>query len=224
MVRALDERHLAAEACHDLRELDADRTTAEDEHAVGHGLHPGRLAVRPDPFELAEARDRGDDRIGARGQDHVVGGVPHTVHLDDADAGQPSAAAKERDVVVRQPAFLAGIRVVRDHEVTPREDRVDVDLRPCRRVPCGVDRLAGTKQRLRRDARPVGALAPDQLPLDERDPEAALGKRTGAVLAGRAAADDDHVVVAAHRAASSMCRPASVAASSCDFPCSRATM
>ena len=72
-----------------------------------------------------------------------------------------------------------------------------------RRVARGVHRLAGAQQRLGRDARPVGALAPDQLALDERDAQAALGQRAGAVLARRAAADDDDVVVAAHVGSSS---------------------
>ena len=64
-----------------------------------------------------------------------------------------------------------------------------------RRLARGVHRLARAQQRLRRDARPVGALAADQLALDERDAQAALGQRAGAVLARRAAADDDDVVV-----------------------------
>ena len=69
-----------------------------------------------------------------------------------------------------------------------------------RRVARGVHRLARAQQRLRRDARPVRALAADQLALDQGDPQAALGQLAGAVLARRAAADDDHVVVAgAHR-------------------------
>ena len=76
---------------------------------------------------------------------------------------------------------------------------VDVDLRAGRRVARGLRRLAGAQQRLGRDARPVGALAPDQLALDEGDAQAALGQRAGAVLARRAAADDDDVVVVAHR-------------------------
>ena len=55
---ALDERHLAAEAAHGLRHLDADRPAAEDEQAARDGLHAGRLAVGPDAVELAQARDR----------------------------------------------------------------------------------------------------------------------------------------------------------------------
>ena len=72
-----------------------------------------------------------------------------------------------------------------------------------RRLARGVHGLAGTQQRLRRDARPVGALAADQLALDERDAQAAFGERAGAVLARRAAADDDDVVVVAHVGSSS---------------------
>src|SRR5207253_733218 len=45
------------------------------------------------------------------------------------------------------------------------------------------------------DAGPVGALSPDQLALDQGDPEAALGEGARAVLARRAAAEDDRVVV-----------------------------
>ena len=59
-----------------------------------------------------------------------------------------------------------------------------------------VRRLAGAQQRLGRDAGPVRALAADELALDQRDTQAAFGERTRAVLAGRAAADDDDVVVA----------------------------
>ena len=67
-----------------------------------------------------------------------------------------------------------------------------------RRVARGVHRLARPQQRLGRDARPVRALAADQLALDERDAQPALGQRAGAVLAGRAAAEHDDVVVVAH--------------------------
>ena len=58
-------------------------------------------------------------------------------------------------------------------------------------------RLAGAQQRLGRDAGIVGALAADQLALDEGDPQAAVGQRPDAVLARRAAAHDDDVVVVA---------------------------
>ena len=45
--------HLAAEASHGLRHLHADRPPAEHEQMARDGLHPGHLAVRPHPVELA---------------------------------------------------------------------------------------------------------------------------------------------------------------------------
>jgi hypothetical protein len=56
--------------------------------------------------------------------------------------------------------------------------------------------LARAQQCLGRDAGPVGALAADELALDEGDVQTCGGQRGRAVLAGRAAADDDDVVVA----------------------------
>ncbi len=53
---------------------------------------------------------------------------------------------------------------------------------------------AGPQQRLGRHARPVGALAADQLPLDDADVEALAGQPPGADLAGRARPEHDHVV------------------------------
>ena len=86
--------------------------------------------------------------------------------------------------MIGKPALLTGVGVVRDHEVAPRERGLDVDLRSSGRVVRGPDRLARTQQRLRRDARPVRALAPDELTLDERDTQAAFGERADTVLAG----------------------------------------
>ena len=105
-----------------------------------------------------------------------------------------------------QPALLAGVGVVGDHEVAPGERRLDVDLGGGGRLAGGVHRLARTQQRLGRDARPVRALAADQLALDDGDAQAALGQRAGAVLARRAAAEHDHVVVAGHVGSSSPAR------------------
>ena len=136
---ALDERHLAAEAANGLRHLDADRPAAEHEQPPRDGLHAGRLAVGPDALELAQARDRRHDRVGAGRDDDVLGGVAHAVDLDDADPGEPAAAAQQVDAAAREPALLARVGVVRDHEVAPGERRLDVDLRARRRLvraPC----------------------------------------------------------------------------------------
>ena len=63
-----------------------------------------------------------------------------------------------------QPADLAGVVVAGDHEVAPRERLLDVDApvtasRAPGDVARGRDRLAGSQQRLGRDAGAVGALA-----------------------------------------------------------------
>ena len=116
-------------------------------------------------------------------QDDLLGGVAHAVDLDHARPGEPAGAAQQLDADARQPALLAGVGVVRDHEVTPGERGVDVDLGVGRGVAGGVHRLAGAQQRLGRDACPVGAFAPDELALDDGDAQAALGERAGAVLA-----------------------------------------
>ena len=192
------ECHLAAEATHGLGHLDADRPAAEHEQAARDGLHAGRLAVGPHAVELAQARDGRHDRIGTVRQDDVFGGVAHAIDLDHARPGEPAGAAQQLDAFARQPALLAGVGVVRDHEVTPGKHGVDVDLGARRCAAGGMHRLARAQQRLGRDARPVGALAADQLALDDGDAQATLGQRAGAVLTRRSGAEHDDVVVAAH--------------------------
>ena len=97
-----------------------------------------------------------------------------------------------------EPLLGTGVRVVRDHEVTPGQRRLDVDLRARRGLVRVVYGFTRAQQRLGRDARPVGALAADELAFDDGDAQAALGQRAGAVLAGRAGAEDDDVVVGVH--------------------------
>src|SRR5581483_3035229 len=128
----------------------------------------------------------------------VLRGVADAVDLDRAGAGEATGAADQVDPVLGQPARLPRVGVVRDHEVAPGERSLDVDLGARRRLAGTVYRLARAQQRLRRDARPVRTLAAGELALNDRDAQSPLGERGGAVLAGRAATEDDHVVVA-HR-------------------------
>ena len=48
--------------------------------------------------------------------------------------GEPAGAAQQVDAVVRQPALLAGVGVVGDHEVAPGQRGLDVDLGARRRL------------------------------------------------------------------------------------------
>ena len=108
---------------------------------------------------------------------HVTGGA-------HARPGQPAATAKQVDPMLGEPTLLAGGGVVRNHVVAPGNGRLDVDLRCRRRFVCAVHGLSRAQQRLRRDARPKGTLATDQLVLDQCDAQSAICERSGAVLAG----------------------------------------
>ena len=148
------------------------------------------------PSKSARPGTGGTTAIRAGRHDNVSRGMGHTVHLDHADPGQPASAAQQVDALVRQPALLAGIGVVRDHVIAVGQGRLDVDLGAGRRLACLLGRLAGAQQRLGGDARPVGTLAADQLAFDEGDPQSTVGQLAGAVLARRAGAQDDDVVAA----------------------------
>src|SRR4051812_19005694 len=65
-------------------------------------------------------------------------------------------------------------------------------------VTRGRKRFPRAQQRLGGDAGPVRALAADELALDDRDPQVTVDERTGAMLPGGPAAEDDDVVVVAH--------------------------
>ena len=90
----------------------------------------------------------------------------------DAGPGEPAAAADQVDPVVGQPALLAGVGVVGDHEVAPGERGLDVDLgawppRRARRAPprpaaaasstgCRPSRSTRRRPARARPARPAG--------------------------------------------------------------------
>ena len=193
----VDEHDLAAEAAHRLRHLDADRTAAQDDEPAGHLGHRGDLAVGPHALELAEPGDRRDERRRAVGHDDVPCRVSHAVDLDGARVRRGgrcrgSGRCRDRRAMPRRWCRCASTPCSRAMRTSPSTSTSRV-RRGLVRV---VGRLARPEQRLRRDARPVGALAADELALDDGDSEPTLGERAGTVLAGRAGAEDDDVVVA----------------------------
>ena len=117
---------------------------------------------------------RGTGRLAGQGVVEVDG-VRHSAdHVVLANGADP---------VVRQPALLPGVGVVRDHEVPPGQRGGHVHLGVARGLAHPVDRLTGPQQRLGGDAGPVRALAADEVPLDHRHPQAAVGQGPGTVLA-----------------------------------------
>jgi hypothetical protein len=118
-----------------------------------------------------------------------------------ARAGDPRRTAQQLDSLALEPGGLARVLVVGDHEVAPLEggrrvERSGHGLARAGRLAGGLDGLARAQQRLRRDAGVVVAFAADQIALHDRDPQAAVGQVSGAVLAGRARPDHDDVEIA----------------------------
>ena len=111
---------------------------------------------------------------------------------------EPALAAEELDPVFLQPGQLAGVVEVVDHLVAAGEDRLRVELAGHRLRDAGdparlVEQLAGAQQRLRGHAGVVGALAADQVLLDDRDAQAAVGEAPRADLPGAPGAEHDRV-------------------------------
>ena len=82
-----------------------------------------------------------------------------------------------------------------DHLVAPREHRRDVQtLRPEPRHPRRLgQQLTRAQERLRRHAGVVGALAADEVLLDDGDLEPGLAEPTGGDFTGRAGTEHDDV-------------------------------
>ena len=117
---------------------------------------------------------------------------------------QTAAAAYERDALAVQPADLAIVSPAARHVVALREGGNDVEwsrdrLGGTRHAPGGGQDVARSDQRLRRNASPVGALSPDQLPLDDGDRQVVIGTASRRRFARRSGADDDDIHRRFHR-------------------------
>ena len=105
-------------------------------------------------------------------------------------AVEPALAAEQLDPVFLQPGQLPRVVEVVDHLVAAVEDRLRVEvaahrLGDARHAPRLGEQVGRAQQRLRRHAGVVGALAADQVLLDDRDLQAAVGEPPGADLARR---------------------------------------
>ncbi len=167
----LDEGHPAPEARKRLAHLQAHRAAAYDHHAGRHLARRRRLAVGPHGHALQAFYGRHVRHRTGR-DDHVLGLQGLAVHLDLARAGDPAFALEDRGALLLVALHLPRVVEVADHLVAVVEDFLDLQgggARP-EGPPRLVPGLGRSDQGLRGDARPVGALAPDELPLDHRDP------------------------------------------------------
>ena len=125
----------------------------------------------------------------------MFGGVFRAGHLDDAYSRESARSTQQVDAVRRKPPLLPGVGIVRHHEIPPGERSRDVHLgvRTC--VPSTLHRLPWTQQRLRRNARPVRALAADQFSLHHGHVQPSRSQGRRAVLSGCATTEHNHAVV-----------------------------
>src|SRR6202042_1072617 len=87
---ALDDHCLAAQTAPHPGQFDACRPAAQHQQPAWDSLHARRLA-----------------------------GSPDSVDLDHAGAGQPARSPQQVDAPVGEPALLAGVGIVRHHDVPP---------------------------------------------------------------------------------------------------------
>ena len=146
----------------------------------------------PQPVDRRDGgRRAGAHRHGVPGGEPRLGAVGGGDD-DGALAVEPAGAADQVDAGAVDPLHLAVVVPVRGEAVAPGQRRRDVLLagdrllRPVDRPRLG-ERLGAAQQRLARHARPVGALAADELVLDEDGGQPAADGDVGDVLPGRPA-------------------------------------
>ena len=205
--RTLDDGHLArAESLPRLRHLDADDAAAEHDEPFGHV--PRRRRPRDCPTPGCRARPSiggitADEPVASTTARRASSSRTSTVgdlDVDPALAGQPRVAADQR----RRPRPRATCTWPSSSQLpddlvapgaAPRRRRAPGDRRARTRDPARLgEHLARPEQRLARHARPVRALAADELRLDHRDASSPHSMQRPAMFSpGRAAADHDHV-------------------------------
>src|SRR4051794_37417838 len=194
VVPALHDRDVRSQARVELGELAPDGSSADDDQALRHIVRGRALATRPG-LDVLEALDRRHRRYRPCRDHDLVALELLPVHLEPAGGGDDSAAPDDLSVQALDPLDLARV-VLPGVLVAPPEDPFRVDRRGdtvCRARSEGD--LDGTKERLRGDAGPVGALAADELRLDERDADLLVETSEGGDerFPARTSSEDDDV-------------------------------
>ncbi len=201
----VDDRHLVGpEPPPGLCHLHADCSAAEHEQPAGHGLGRGGATAVPEP-DLGQPVDGWHGGAAASGDhdsaasDEPSGRPVGRLHVDDAFAHQATMAAYQCSPGTFEPLDLAGVVPIGGDPVAAGESAASTSSSPviasasARHSAGGREHLPGSQQRLARHARPVGALAAQELCLDHRYRESAVGAAAGDVLPCRTAADHHHI-------------------------------
>ena len=210
----LEERDLAPEPAEDRRELDADRTCAQNGQRLRHVSQVDRLVARDDarPIDL-DARHAA--RRGAGRHDNLARLKRlrlAAAHLHAAAARQTRAALDPVDLVLLEQELDAFGETL-DDLVLAGLHAGHVDRRalrgvaerdaPLLRVLHDLERVRVLEQRLRGDAAPIEARAAERrLALDHGHVQAELGGADRGDVAAGARADNQDVVGVRHGAPS----------------------
>ena len=201
----LQNRHFAAEAAEDRRELDADRPAAHDGYRFWHFFQVDGFVARDDapaieldPGHASRRRPGGHDDLFARAQRLLLA----FEHLDAAVARKPRGAFDPIDLVFLEEE-LDSFAEAGDHSILARLDldHVDRDRRfadphsPFPGMLHDLERVGVLEERLGRDASPQQTRASERLLFfDDGDLQAQLRGTDRGNVAARAGPDDDDVM------------------------------
>jgi hypothetical protein len=130
-------------------------------------------------------------------------------HRDATLTSEPSVTAHQIDVRAAQPIHLTRIVPVSCEGVTPGQNRRDVqapgDSLPRTRDILGFgERLNWSQQGFTRHACPIGALATDEISLDNHRAQSPFNSPVGDVFAGGTAANNNYVILSSSHGLTSM--------------------
>ena len=198
-VGQLDDGDVDAVPREDLRELAADRSSAEHDQRRGQVGHGHRVAVGPVRRPL-QAVDRRRGRPGAGVEHHALAGdVRRAADADASGPVQHAAAAVETGTAVletldrdRVVPVVGGLVAHSAGDLGPvgLDRRGAAEVGDLARVG---DHVGRRDHHLRGHAAVVRALAADQAVLDADDVQAGAGQLDGDVLTSGAEAQDDDV-------------------------------
>jgi len=198
--RRFDERDLRAQRCIGLGELDADDARAEHQQPGRDPLARRCLTVGPGPG-LRQPGDRRKQRLRSGGDDDRLARDEDVISdADPALALQAPAAAHDRDAALLQPRLLTGVVEAVDDLVAAPQHGARIEAAGDRLADAGhalgLIELERPQQRLGRHAGIEGALAADEMGLDEGRRTAPARKPPSRDLAGWSSADHDDVELA----------------------------
>lgn len=212
----LEDPHPPARPSRHVRELEGDEPPAEEEDFLRERVELQELVAGSKMLLAGEAELH---RLGARGDQHVVGRERLAVDLEGRGRHEPRPAVIRVDPGLAEGGLPALRHRAREaplerHEVGPADPDAVLDpVSP--HPPAPVDGLGRADQHLLRIAPPQGACTPERARVDDRHPPAGGAAAAGHGGTRRPRPDHDQVERARHRSSRSTgCPPRLVSSAS----------